>query len=585
VAADGALSGALAALWLGALWFAAPLLGCRAGDPVGRLRDAVILGVAIPFVLGFLHLLYGPVCLTAAAGLCLARLRRPAPDGRPDGPPRFPNVWLALPVLAAALAAAPALFQPPLEGDTLIYHLPNAAAWVHAGSVWATNTRYWWYPGGSELFASGLLAIGAWWSVGSAGFAAAALAGARIAAWGAELGAPRWVAGSIGAAFVAAPVAAAQAGDLQNDLWLTAFFLETLWQLRDREPAPWSLGTLAIVKPTGMLFAAIAAFAGRARARDLFWLAPLVMWIARDAILWRTADIPPASTAYPLWQTTIAAHGAGGFATLGAALLYAGIPTLWFAALPLFGSAFRAVRAQAAAGVAASLAFVVAPFGFAGSVPQLSSGASLRFDLPAMAVGALVTCAIAARAPLVVGGLAAIAALWGESVWLARYAADVATRLAVPVVAALVALGFAFRERAGRMRVALSIACCAALMIFGACAATRAVGFYDAALAGPDRPTRLYDWLQSERPAAIVAQDIHPGAVSVLSHGTSVSDVIESDPCAQAKSARALLVVGDDPAVPAATRARRFAAARRCGRTLFADRGAIVVAPSLATRP
>ena len=42
------------------------------------------------------------------------------------------NLWLMLPLAGVAAAALPALLQPPLSGDTLIYHLPNAAAWARA---------------------------------------------------------------------------------------------------------------------------------------------------------------------------------------------------------------------------------------------------------------------------------------------------------------------------------------------------------------------------------------------------------------------------------------------------------------------
>jgi hypothetical protein len=51
--------GLLAAIWLLGLFAAAPVLrtGSRYDFP-NRLRDALVLGVAIPFGLGFVHLLY-----------------------------------------------------------------------------------------------------------------------------------------------------------------------------------------------------------------------------------------------------------------------------------------------------------------------------------------------------------------------------------------------------------------------------------------------------------------------------------------------------------------------------------------------
>ena len=99
-----------------------------------------------------------------------------------------------------------------LEGDTLAYHLPNAAAWVRAGSIWTTTTRYWWYPGGSELFAAGLLAVAGPFSVLVAGAGPVALLGMRLATWCRALGTGPWTAAAIGAASIAAPVIALSSG-------------------------------------------------------------------------------------------------------------------------------------------------------------------------------------------------------------------------------------------------------------------------------------------------------------------------------------------------------------------------------------
>ena len=63
------------------------------------------------------------------------------------------------------------------------YHLPNAAAWVHAHSMWTTDGRYWWYPPASESFAAGVYAVAGPYAVGWSGVAALALLGARIATW------------------------------------------------------------------------------------------------------------------------------------------------------------------------------------------------------------------------------------------------------------------------------------------------------------------------------------------------------------------------------------------------------------------
>jgi hypothetical protein len=581
VAVEGLLSGALAALWLTLLWCAAPILGSSPRDVVARLRDAIILGVAIPFGLGLIGLLYGPACYAAALVLWLARhasARAPADDANVVLPT---NPWLALPLFAVALAAAPALMQPPLSGDTLIYHLPNAAAWARAGSIWQTSTTYWWWPGGSELFASGLLACGARWSVGASGAIACALLGIRITAWGIHLRAPAWAAATAGAAFVLTPVAALQAGNLGNDVWLAAFFMESLWCLQMRAQARNALGMTALVKPVGFVFAAVAALAGRARFRDAVAAAvPLTIWLARDAILWHGALIPPASTMYPhLWSTSIGMHGAEGAQTLAIALKNAGVTSMAWLALPLVGLFFRETRSVALAGALALVVFMFEPFGFASSLPQLATGASLRFGLPAMAVGAVGFCLLAARWPLIIGALAAASAAWGVVRMQALYWNDVATHSALPLIAVLAALIAFGRRRVGEA--IWAIAGTGALMFLAWTASTRAADFYAASMRGYDgSPTGVFAWLAQHQPRRVLVEFARGGSVSMTSPRTAVFDRdVAADACDQARGLRALLIVGTDPAVAPKTHQLRLDEARACGRTLYEDSGAVVVDP------
>jgi len=571
VALEGALSGALAALWLGLLWYAAPLLAGSSDGIVERLRNAVILGVAAPFLLGFLHLLYAPLCLGAALGLCLIRRARAPAAGTASAAPG--DGWLVAPLLAAAFAAMPALLQPPLDGDTLIYHLPNAASWAREGSIWVTSTRYWWYPGGSELFACGLLTIGAWWSVGISGTLAAALLGMRIAAWAARFGAPPWTGGLLGAAFVLTPVVAQQSADLQNDVWLAAFFVESLWCLSARQSAAASLALTAMIKPVGWLFAAIAAFSGRARLRDFVAVVPIALWAIRDAALWRSAAVPPASTWYPWAGTSIAAHGLAGFGTLAYALWAAGWPVaVWFA-LPFAGLCVRAVRVQSLAGVAAAVLFVLEPFGFASERPQLASGASLRFAFPEMAVGALVAGALVARVPVAIGVAAAATTAWGIVSRTALYWMDTASHLGAPLLAACCGLIAAAR---GRMRpAAWGVVAVAMLATLGYAAASRAVGFYDDALStSAGQRVALFSWLAAHPPRAVVTDGVRSGAISMLAHGADVFDTGSMDRCAHARALGALLVIGPESAQPPA---RGLPAG--CGRVLYRDAASVVIAP------
>ena len=176
------MPGLPAALWLLGLFAAAPALRTSARyDFPDRLRDALILGISIPFALGLVHALYAVACWCVLA-ICIAvayarGLAKPA---------RAPNAAAPIPyLLIGALLAVgwPQLMRPLLEGDSLSYHLPNAASWIQAHSIWTTATRYWWYPPASELFAAGLYVTGGPFALPWCGFVALALLGFRIAAW------------------------------------------------------------------------------------------------------------------------------------------------------------------------------------------------------------------------------------------------------------------------------------------------------------------------------------------------------------------------------------------------------------------
>ena len=65
------LSGIAAAMWLGGLWYAAPLLSCNdeiADRSTRRLRDATLLGTGIPLALAAASLLTGVTCVAALVG-------------------------------------------------------------------------------------------------------------------------------------------------------------------------------------------------------------------------------------------------------------------------------------------------------------------------------------------------------------------------------------------------------------------------------------------------------------------------------------------------------------------------------------
>lgn len=543
-----------------------------------RACGVLVLGTAIPFGLGLLHLLYGPACLAVALACAVAAMIRAGSKVVKTPPPRR---WYALPFCATLFVAMPALQQPPMDGDTLAYHLPSALAWVHAHSIWTTATRYWWYPGGSELFAAGIAAVGGWWLVGLAGTCAAFVLVFRLTDWGISLGTPQWVAASLASAFVCTGIVAAQAADLQNDVWLAALFVEALWvahhRLGGRISSPW---LLPLVKPTGSFYALVVVFCRRRPlALVALGLAPLCVWLLRDALLWSHAIVPPASTATQrIWSTSIASHGLRGLAVLGQALWRAGAPTIAWFFLPVVGLFVGPLRRVAIAGTAATAIFWLLPFGFNSSVPQLAGGDSLRFDLPAMATGCVVAAALAARMPLAAGMCALAATAAGGWRLAAIFWNDADSHRTALLVAAVAAC--ALLPKPKQTGLVLGAALCMALVDCGVLAASRAYSYYDAWLLSPNGvATAVFPWLTKTQPSAIVVWNLRAGAVAMMAKKTTVYDALDAGTCAQARKLDALLLLGTDPDISAAMRRSRLGSARACGSTRYEDPAVLVVQP------
>ncbi len=564
----------LAALWLLGLWAAAPILrgGPRLAD---RLRDAIVIGTAIPLVLSFTHLFYAPLCwialIACIAGAVVWRRR--------EHGFREPIPYLLL--AALALVAWPPLVRPLLDGDTLSYHLPNAAAWAHAHSIWMTQTRYWSYPPASELFASALYAVSTPFALGWSGLAAIALLGLRLFAWARE-GAllPTRLADALAAATVCILPIALQAGSLQNDVWLAAFFVEVLWSAPvDDVTVLRSAAMCALIKPDGWIYAAVALAASRARPRA--WIAAggaAALWILHDGILWHSAFVPPASTAFPhLWHSTMLAHPLAsleyGFA---AAVRYAPFGFL----LLLFGlGSPRLVRERPlnVAGIAAVAVALVMPFGFADAHLQLATGTSLRYLLPAMAAGALILAPHLLRFPRLALRLLLLAIL-GEALQLTwTYRSDPVTLVAI-AAAVVFPLATAFARNA-KARAPLAVAAAIAVILTTLLAMRTTTRFYADALAVRGQRSGVYAWLSQVRPPRVAGWGLRIGTVAVLSPQSVAVDAPDADPCGHAQLADALLVAVAESNRPDSFNAARLHAAALCGTVLYRDPIAIVVSP------
>jgi hypothetical protein len=575
------VSGLPAALWLIGLFAAAPVLRTSARyDFTDRLRDALIVGVAIPFALGFVHALYAIACWCALAFCIVAAYVRTA-----SKPVKAPEIAVGAPyILIGALVAVawPQLMRPLLEGDSLSYHLPNAASWVQAHSLWTTATRYWWYPPGSELFASGLYLVSGPFPLPWSGLGALMLLGFRVYTWSRDAypNSPLF-ADALAAATVTALPLALQAGTLQNDVWLAAFWLEGLWALWSSRnaTAARALAVTALIKPQGWLLAAIALVAGKAKPG--VWLissSALALWLLRGALLWKHAVIEPASTEYgSFFGTTILAHGWPALALLAhvafAASPFAAIALLAALAGPLVA---RRERRLGATACAAALLFFLLPFGYASSVEQLATGASLRFAAPAVAAGAVILGSLAQRIASATALLFA-STLFGVGYLLAIFWNDAPTR-AAPAVA-LVAVGAVAGARSIRRvwPIAVGLIVIAAAADF--LAASHPVDFYTDALRVGGRTTGFYSWIDRNRPSGIGGVGLALGTVNVLSPQTRTVEISDVNSCARARAQGVLLVAIAEDGRTAAFNRARLRAARECGAVRYDDGIAVVTAP------
>jgi hypothetical protein len=571
-----------AALWLLGLFAAAPVLRARGAYALpDRLRDALILGVAIPFALALVHALYAPACWAAlACCVVIAYLRQPAVTSRPSGASLAPPPYLLIGALIAV--AWPPLMRPLLEGDSLSYHLPNAASWVQAHSIWTTATRYWWYPPASELFAAGFYATSGPFSLPWCGFAALALLGFRIATWArAAVAVPPLLADALAAATVTAYPLAIQAGTLQNDVWLAAFFLESLWSLRSSSgAAPRSLAVTALIKPQGWLLAAVALAANRARFPLWLWTGGAVAaWVARDAILWRYAIVAPASTEYGSFvRSTILAHGWPALATLARvgtlASPFASLALLTALAAPLL---VRRQRGVAWAACAAAFVFLLLPFGYASSVAQLATGASLRFAAPAVAAGSVILAYLVRRTGTLAAVLLTASTLFGVGYVLAIFWNDAPAR-AAPVIA-LVAVATVWSARAARSAWPIAVGTVALAVAASFLAASHPIDFYADALRVNGRSTAFYAWIERNRPAALGAVGLSLGTINVLSPSTRTVELPDLGSCTAAQTQRVLLAAIAENDRTGEFNAARLRGARACGTTRYDDGIAVVASP------
>lgn len=559
-------SGLAAFFYLGLLWYAAPAFSREQCTAAQRLRVVALCGIAIPGALALVHLLYAPLLWIAAAALAAWRLRKKPPAIEHDGA-------LYATLGAVLLVVWPPLVRPLLDGDSLLYHLPNAVAFAQAHSFWTAPAPYWPYPPASELFASGLFVASGRWSMPLAGVLPALLIAARIYAVAREHGARRYAASAAALAFVCTPVAAFQAGTLQNDLWLAAFFAEVL-SCADRS---WvSLAICALLKPYGWIEGLIAAAATRVSFRTFaVSLLPLLAWILRDIVLalagTRLGFSPP-----PYWPSTIAGNAAIAFTQLAHGIALTTPQAFVWIALLLAGWFAPASRRYAAAGVAACALYVLLPVSYSNGVTNyVLDASSLRYALPALACGALVGAALCSRAAIACAIAGYALAAWGTWSVLTVFWNDGYAHYAL-LAAALGAIAGGFCRP---VRGALPAALVLAVLLFGSWgASSRAAGFYADWMRQPSgKPTAAFDWIAAHRPAQVIALNLREGAVLMSSPGTRVTGASTPEVCEQAREQHALLVAGSNETLAGEDAQALFARLRDCGTVRYEDGAAIIV--------
>ena len=562
------LSGALAFVYAAALWYCAPLFSGDRTAIADRLRTAIIIGIAAPGALALLGILYAPALWVLLAMLAAVRTLRRVPSRATPA-----DAALLLALACAWVALWPGLARPLLDGDTLLYHLPNAAAFVQDHTAWTARAPYWLYPPASEIFAAGLLCVSGRWSLPLAGIFPALLIVSRLYTAARNAGAKPAASAALALAFICMPLAAFQTGTLQNDLWLAAFFTELLCAGQGAA----SFAICALLKPFGWLEAFVAAAAARLPVRSvLLGLLPLAVWILRDGVL-LGAGGRAGFSAPPYLEGIIAAHPIA-FLQLAHGIAAVTPQSFVWLALLAPACAFPQTRRYGFAGAASLVIYAFLPLAYrSGATNYALDASSFRFALPALAAGALAGAALIPRAQIAGIVLGYALALWGAYGVLAVYWNDAYTHWSIAVAAAAALAALASPRTRG---LSVAIITAAALIVAAWSASSRAPGFYANWMPGRNgAPTGVFSWIASHRPRSVLAADVRIGAVFMASPHTRVLAAGPAPLCAQAVQKRALLLVGSNEDTGAGELAREFSDARRSCRVLYRDSAAILVRP------
>ncbi len=573
------IAGAAAALWLGSLWFIAPIANLsddRQSPVASRIRDAISLGVVIPFALALIGALTALNCEVVACSLIVIRFCiRPLKFARPTiSNPQVSFVTIALPFGAITATTWPQVVRPLLNGDSLAYHLPNAASWANSHSLWTSGTWYWWYPGASELFAAGLLSIGGPLCAGFAGVVALVLLSARLYAFAKREGCPDLMCATFTAWATTLSIIALQAGSLENDVWLAAFVLEIVWLLREDS----SKGTIraamvtSLIKPYGFVFAAIAIILSPKCRLSTLAIAsiPFCVWVGRDALLWSTATIPPASVSGPpLLPTTIFGHGFAALPVLALAVWHAG-PGVSIAFCAMISTMlFSSDSALKSLTAGTFLFFLAQPYGYQNNLPQLATGASLRYADTALILGLVGALPylrrVGAYSTIALSALACMQVISATQVFRADSTTFMWYEFAAGIMIAIAA------DQLLRTHILTSLTAMSFVAYAIVLAGSHPVDYYNDGCSHGTYNCKLYSWLATMKPHAVISDSVLLGSIAVISPSTLVENASPDQSCVQARRSHAWFIIKRSALTSAVSEAQERSVETFCGTTIYRD--------------
>jgi len=208
--------------------------------------------------------------------------------------------------------------------------------------------------------------------------------------------------------------------------------------------------------------------------------------------------------------------------------------------------------------------FLIEPFGFDNGDPQLATGASLRFLIPAFVAGVAGSLDGGKRWSSLIGVVAAAITIVQVHTVISIFWNDANTHemLLVALAAGVIIL------LRSKMPAPFGPLLVSALLVYGIHIDNSPVRYYDAWLGSNAAPSRLFDWLIRNGPQRIVTVHLRSGSISAVLPHALVADATDS-PCSEAARLKAILVVAGP-------------SYRDCGFKLFEDATATVYAAGAA---